>query len=113
MNTQQRIQRIMAEKTQGNVMEATAGPPPADGFQIRIIEPTDLVSSYETRSFRSVEETEEPIRQLVEKFRYNGVGEYLIHTVNQSTGAVVHTLQRKIAQTGHVFRNGVEVEEGV
>lgn len=77
-------------------------PPVADGYVIRIIEPTTVVSSLETRVYHTPEECEEPIRQVQEKFARNGIEEYVIHLISQSTGAVLRTVRRVVRGVGVV-----------
>ena len=69
------------------------------GYTIRIVEPSTVASTFETRVWGTLDETEQPIAQLVEKFLKNGIAEYLIHVVSQSTGNVERTLRRKLQAT--------------
>lgn len=90
-------------ETTTNTIEA----PATTGYIVRIIEPTDVTSTMETRPYPTLDEARQTVTQLSEKLNYNSVREFLIHVVNQSTGGVEETFQRKIRSTPMNFRNGV------
>lgn len=69
--------------------------PGIPGYTIRIIKPEAVVSSLETRVFTTLEETEYPLVQLRGKLDVAGIGDYVIHVVNQETGATERTFTRK------------------
>lgn len=75
----------------------THEPPIGKGYVIRIHEPADVVSFAETRVFAHPDETDEPIRGIMEKLTRNGIREWVIHVVDISTDDVVYTSQRRMA----------------
>lgn len=62
-------------------------------YTIRITEPDDAASIVETKIY-TLEETDIVIARLIEKLHFNGVTNYTIAVVDQSTGETVRTTRR-------------------
>jgi hypothetical protein len=71
-------------------------------YIIRIIEPADVASIAETRTFHNLEEVDGALVRLAEKLHFHGIAEYVIHVIDQTTGAVVRTQRRVVGVCGRV-----------
>lgn len=83
-------------------------PPTPMGYTVRIISPTDVVSTLEVRTYPTPEEASEALATVADKLTRNDIREYEIHLVDQTTGITIRTLKRKLSEGGSVYSNPTE-----
>ena len=90
----------MNDELKEPIPDPTPEVPTPAGYTLRIISPTDVVSSLEVRMYGSVDEGREAMEAVGNKLLRNGIKEFEIHLTDTTTDGVVQTLRRVV--TGEI-----------